>query len=85
MQRLLLPLHLHRNFQAQRVESDEARGVVLIVGPAQRDRVGFHRWLFNSSLHAGRKRTRQNSTIAGRRAGQIRIEQELHRATGASG
>ena len=27
----------------QRVEPDEAGGVVLVVGPAMRDRVGFHR------------------------------------------
>src|SRR5215510_802548 len=36
----LLPLHLSRHFQSQRVEPDEARRVVLIVGLR---RVGFHR------------------------------------------
>ena len=36
-------MHLRRDFQAQCVEPDEAGGVVLVVSPAQRDRVGFHR------------------------------------------
>ena len=33
-------MHLRRDFQAQRVEADEAGGVVLVVGLG---RVGFHR------------------------------------------
>jgi hypothetical protein len=33
-------MHLRRNFQAERVESDEAGGVVLIAGFGP---VGFHR------------------------------------------
>lgn len=35
-------LHLRRDFQTQRVEPDEAGGIVLVVAPAMRDRVGFH-------------------------------------------
>ena len=35
-------MHLRRDFQAQGVEPDEAGGVVLVVGPALRERVGFH-------------------------------------------
>ena len=54
-------MHLRRDFQAQGVESDEAGGVVLIVGLR---RVGFHRgvhWFIqtaveNLSRHAGRGR-----------------------------
>ena len=36
-------MHLRRDFQAQAVQPDKSRGVVLVVGPAVRDRVGFHR------------------------------------------
>jgi len=37
---LLLPMHLRRDFEAQAVQPDETRGVVLVVGFG---RVGFHR------------------------------------------
>ena len=37
---LFLPMHLRGDLQSQRVEPDEAGGVVLIVGLG---RVGFHR------------------------------------------
>jgi len=40
---LFLPLHLRRDFQAQGVQPDEAGGVVLVMIPHGRDRVGFHR------------------------------------------
>ena len=39
LEHLFLPLHLCRDFQAQRVEPDEAGGIVLVVGFG---RIGFH-------------------------------------------
>ncbi len=35
--------HPGRDFQAHRIEADEAGGVVLVVGPALAGWVGFHR------------------------------------------
>ena len=46
---LFLPLHLRRDFQTQRVEPDEAGGVVLVVGFGW---VGFHRGDVQVRVHA---------------------------------
>ncbi len=36
-------MHLRRDFHAQSIQPNESRRVALVVGPAVRDRVGFHR------------------------------------------
>ncbi len=36
-------MHLRRDFQRQSIQPDKSRRVVLVVGPAMRDWVGFHR------------------------------------------
>jgi hypothetical protein len=56
-------MHLGRDFQAQRIQPDEAGGVVLVVGLGRafaapkwlrpRRRVGFHRGGFRWLVHAG--------------------------------
>ena len=68
-------MHLGRDFQAQAVQADEAGGDVLVVGPAVRDWVGFHRGVHgliktaaaNPVRHAARARFQRRSLSGGKR------------------
>jgi len=48
-------MHLRRDFQSQRIQPDEAGGVVLVVGLG---RVGFHRGIHLFIQTAGANRVR---------------------------
>src|SRR5256885_6598942 len=67
--RSFLPVHFRRDFQARRVEPDEARGVVLVVGCC---RVGFHR---------GGQKTRSATAGKANRRGAVAFSLSTLRST----